>query len=130
MIYSEIPEGTTIGKNVKIGRLCHIDRGVVIGDNVNIQGCVYIPPNIVIENDVFIGPGVVFCNDKYPPIGKLLPTTVRSFAVIGANCTIGPGLIIGSDCIIGQGSNVTKSTIPDCLYYGNPAKIRGAINEH
>ena len=120
-IYSHIPESTTVGKGTKIGRLCHIDRNVIIGDNCNIQGMVYVPPGIIIEDDVFIGPGTVFCNDKYPPNGPLLETVVKSGAVIGANCTIGPGLIIRG--IIGQGSNVITGTQSGFTYVGNPAKL-------
>ncbi len=48
--------------------------------------------------------------------------TIGSGVWIGADVTILPGIIIADGCVVGAGSVVTKSTQPDGLYCGNPAK--------
>ena len=48
--------------------------------------------------------------------------TIGSGVWIGADVTILPGINIADGCVIGAGSVVAKSTQPDGLYCGNPAK--------
>ncbi len=92
---------------------------------MNIQGGVYIPPGVIIEHDCFIGPCVVFTNDRYPPSERLLKTHVGYGVIIGANCTIAPGIRLEPRCVIGQGSNVIKSVMWATVVYGNPAVFMG-----
>lgn len=129
-IWSDIPEGTILGDNVKIGRLCHIDKEVVIGDNTNIQGGVYICPHVSIAEDVFVGPCVVFTNDRYPPSTKLVRTHVSRGAVLCANSTIGPGVIIGEYAVVAMGAVVTHNVKPNTVVAGNPARFMQTRNEY
>jgi len=115
-----ILNNTTIGHNVFIG-----DK-VKIGSNCKIQGNVFIPEGITIQNNVFIGPGTVFCNVKNPDTitkRKYQQTLICSFVVIGANCTILPGLTIGYSSVLGAGSVLTKDMPDKITAYGNPAKF-------
>ena len=54
------------------------------------------------------------------PIFK--PIKVGNGCWIGADVTILPGVSIADGCIVGAGAVVTRSTQPDGLYAGNPAK--------
>ena len=88
------------------------------------------------SNDITIGKncsvafGVTFCNSYHEigsPLkraggGKNLPIIVEDGCWIGANVTIMPGVTIAKGCIIGACSLVTKSTEPNGLYVGVPAK--------
>ena len=47
---------------------------------------------------------------------------VEDGAWIGASCTILPNVTIANGCVIAAGSVVTKSTEPNGLYAGVPAK--------
>jgi len=110
---------TTIGHNVFIG------NKVKIGSNCKIQGNVFIPEGITIKDNVFIGPSTVFCNVKNPDtITKRAyqQTLICSYAVIGANCTILPGIAIGYSSVLGAGSVLTKNLSHNVIAYGNPAK--------
>ena len=132
---AEIGEGTVIHDHVnlykcKIGRNCKIDayvyieEGVIIGDNCKVRPFVFIPTGVTIEDNVFIGPSVCFTNDKYPKARgqwKLLQTTVKRGASIGANSTILAGVTIGKGALIGAGSVVTKSIPNKAVAAGNPA---------
>lgn len=113
---SEIGEGTKVAAFVEIG-------GSHIGCRCKIQGHTYIPPGVTIEDDVFIGPHVCFTNCRFPsaaPGFQLEPTRVKSGAVIGAGCQIGPGITIGKDSMIEMGSLV-RTDVPDHhLYSGTP----------
>lgn len=115
-----------IGKNCKIESYVYIEGGVVIGDNCKIKPFVFIPTGVTIEDDAFIGPNVTFTNDKYPRARgewKLLQTTVKRGASIGANCVILPGLTIGENALVGAGSVITSDVPDNAVVAGNPAQI-------
>ena len=137
---AEIGEGTVvhdhvnlykckIGRNCKIDAYVYIEEGVTIGDNCKVRPFVFIPTGVTVEDDVFIGPGVCFTNDKYPRVKgewKLLQTTVKKGASIGANSTILAGVTIGEGALVGAGSVVTKSVPDKAVVAGNPAtKVLG-----
>jgi acetyltransferase-like isoleucine patch superfamily enzyme len=113
-----------IGKNCKIDAYVYIEEGVTIGDNCKVRPFVFIPKGVTIEDDVFIGPSVCFTNDKYPRVKgewKLLQTTVRNGASIGANSTILAGVTIGEGALVGAGSVVAKNVPEGAVVAGNPA---------
>jgi len=138
---------TVIGDNVYLGNWVHIRPGVVIGDNSDIrdhvflaEGCrigrntkVFQFANIAaytkIGDNCFIGLHAVFSNDKkicYPieegNNWKMEPSVVEDNVRIGIGAVILPGIRIASGCTIGAGAVVTKSTLPNTTYVGNPAK--------
>lgn len=113
-----------IGRNCKIDAYVYIEEGVTIGDNCKVRPFVFIPTGVTIEDDVFIGPAVCFTNDKYPRINgewKLLQTTVKRGASIGANSTILAGVTIGEGALVGAGTVVTKNVPDGSVVAGNPA---------
>ena len=129
--------GCKIGSGSKIGAFVEIRKGVTIGRNVKIQAFAFIPEGVTIEDGVFIGPHVCFTNDKYPRAvdldGQLLgpddwrvvPTSVREGASIGANVTIICGTTIGEHAIVGAGSVVTRDVPPHAIVAGVPARVIG-----
>ncbi len=121
-----------IGKNCNICAFCFIENDVVIGDNVTIKSHISIWDGVVIENNVHLGPNVVFTNDLRHRSKKqfeLKRITIREGASIGANSTILGGTEIGRYAMTGIGSVITKD-VPDYgLFYGNPAKLHGWIDE-
>lgn len=62
--------------------------------------------------------------DKTLRAGKYIQKSVivEDGVWIGANATILPGVTIAEGCIIGAGALVNKSTEPNGLYVGVPAK--------
>ena len=120
-------------------RIC---SGVYIGGNrvkigyksfVNIHcfldGCA----EIIIGDFVHIGPYVKFLtgthaiNTGVRRMGgnsedRYLPIEVKCGCWIGMGSIILPGITIAEGCVIGAGSVVTRSTEPNGLYVGNPAK--------
>ena len=128
-----ILKNAIIGSNCNINAHVFIENNVVIGDNVTIKSGVQIWDGIKIENNVFIGPNATFTNDKLPR-SKVYPKEfskikIESFASIGANATILPGIIIGQHAMIGAGAVVTKSVLPFQIVVGNPAKVVGYITK-
>lgn len=115
---ANIRENCKIGKNVSIGSLSILERDVVIGDNSRIHSNVFIPEYTKISKNVWIGPCCVFTNDKYPPSGNLVGATVEENVIIGANCTILPGITIGEGSFIGAGSIITKDVPPNSRIKG------------
>ena len=130
--FSHISDQAKIGKNVTIGQNVFIGKSVIIGNGCKIQNNVSIYEGVTLENDVFVGPSVVFTNVNMPRENiyqkkNFLKTLVKKGASIGANVTIVCGNTLGENCFIGAGSLITKSTEPNGLYYGVPAKLKKHI---
>lgn len=122
-----------IGDHCNINCQVFIENDVKIGDNVTIKPGVQIWDGVTLEDNVFIGPNVTFTNDLVPR-SKQYPeafakTLVKKGASIGANATIVAGNTIGEFALIGAGSVITKEVPAYTVWFGNPAKQRGTIDE-
>lgn len=131
--YSVILKEAVIGTGCNICAHTLIENDVYIGNNVTVKSGVYIWDGITIEDNVFIGPCVAFTNDKKPR-SKHYPeyfakTIVEQGASIGANATILPGIRIGRNALIGAGAVVTKDVPENAIMVGNPAKIKGYVEQ-
>jgi acetyltransferase-like isoleucine patch superfamily enzyme len=121
-----------IGNNCNICSHCFIENNVKIGNNVTIKAGVYLWDGIEIEDDVFIGPNVVFTNDIYPRSKQFkepLKTKIEKGVSLGANSTILAGTKLGYYSMTGIGSVVTRDLKSHGLYFGNPAKQKGWVDE-
>lgn len=122
-----------IGKNTNVCSHCFIENKVTIGDNVTVKAGVYLWDGIEVQDEVFIGPNVVFTNDVFPRSKNFKEpekTIIGKGASLGANSTILAGLTIGKYAMTGIASVVTKDLKSHGLYYGNPAKQHGWIDEY
>ncbi|MEK6967643.1 MAG: acyltransferase [Nanoarchaeota archaeon] len=118
--------GCEIGENCVIGSFVEIGKEVKLGNNCKVEKGAFIPTGVTIEDNVFIGPGVIFTNDKYPKaLGKwkISKTYICSGVSIGANSTIVCGITIGKNSLIGAGSVVTKDVPAGAVVVGNPVRI-------
>jgi acetyltransferase-like isoleucine patch superfamily enzyme len=129
--FTHILPGAKIGSDCNICDFVFVENDVLIGDRVTVKSGVQLWDGIRIEDDVFIGPNVTFTNDKFPRsrqrMDSNLVTTIMCGASIGAGSTILPGITIGRHAMVGAGSVVTKSIPPYAIAYGNPAKIKGFL---
>ena len=125
--FSVILPEAEIGKNVNINAQVMIENKVKIGNDVTIKPGVQVWDGVTIEDNVMVGPNVTFTNDLKPRSKntnfKLLKTTIKKGASIGANATIIGGITIGQYAMIGAGAVVTKNIPPYTLWLGNPAKF-------
>ncbi len=132
--FSHIMSGAQIGENCSIGQNVNIGSHAVIGSRVKIQNNVSVYDDVIIEDDVFCGPSCVFTNVINPRAfierkHEYKKTIVKKGASIGANATIVCGITIGEYALIGAGSVVTRDVPPYALVYGNPARVKGRVDE-
>lgn len=124
--FAHILDQVEIGEDCNICDFVYIENGAKLGNRVTVKSGVQIWEGVDIEDDVFIGPNVTFTNDKYPRSRnidfKLLRTTIRKGASLGANSTILPGLTIGNNAVVGAGSVVTRDVNDHETVMGNPAR--------
>lgn len=128
--------GNRIGIDATIKHGVRFDsKNISIGDrvllNYNVQLIAnYGEAHITIGDDVQIGPGTLVCTSTHEIGNETARAGNRLYkdvsigigSWIGANVTILPGVNIGRGCVIGAGALVNKSTEPNGLYVGVPAK--------
>ncbi len=128
-----VREACTLGDDVSIWTNTVIDYGCRIGDRVKIHSNCYVAQYTEIEDDAFLAPGVTIANDLYP--GQEDSATVMSGPVIGRGAQIGvnvtllPFVRIGERALIGAGAVVVGDVPAGCVAYGNPAVVRGRVDE-
>ena len=133
--FCHIMPGAKIGKKCSIGQNVNVGSRAIIGNGVKIQNNVSVYDDVIIEDDVFCGPSCVFTNVINPRAfverkHEYKKTIVKKGASIGANATIICGVTIGEYALIGAGSVVTRDIPAYALAYGNPACVRGKVNEN
>ncbi len=128
--------GCEIGEGTKIGTFVEVQKGARIGKRCKISSHSFICEGVTIGHEVFIGHGVTFTNDRYPRAvnqdgsmqtdedWETLATKVGNRVSIGSGVTLLGGLTIGEGSIVGAGSVVTKDVPPNCVIFGNPAKVK------
>jgi acetyltransferase-like isoleucine patch superfamily enzyme len=131
--YCVVMPEARIGRNCNICAHVLIENDVVVGDHVTIKSGVQLWDGVTVEDNVFIGPNVTFTNDLVPR-SKQHPTAfartiIKRGASIGANATLVAGHTIGENALIGAGSVVTKDIPANTVWYGNPASLRGTIED-
>lgn len=127
-----VVEGAVIGANCNICSHCFIEGQVKIGNHVTVKAGVYLWDGITVEDNVFIGPNVVFTNDVFPRSKQFkepVTTIIKEGSSLGANSTILAGITIGKYAMTGIGTVVTRDLKSHGLYYGNPAKQHGWVDE-
>ena len=115
---SYISTKANVWHNVKIGENCFILENnvlqpfVEIGDNVILWGGNFIGHRSTVSDNCFLAGHVIIAGQ----------TKIGKNCFLGINVTISDTLDIGEDNFIAMASAVTKSTEPDSVYVGNPAK--------
>ena len=109
--------------SIWFGAVVRADNGSIkIGERTNIQdnSVIHSDDNSSIGNNVTIGHGVT-CHAK----------TIMDNCFLGNGSTLNEGVIIGEFSLIASGSMVLENMKipPKSLVMGNPARIRGEINE-
>ena len=128
--FSHVMPNARIGRDCNLSAHVFIENDVVVGDRVTIKSGVQLWAGLTIEDDVFIGPNATFTNDRFPrsqqPL-KLLKTTIRKGATIGAGAVLLPGITVGQRAMVGAGAVVTQDVPSNAIVVGNPARISGYV---
>ena len=111
------PENLVIDDHVYIGPYAYlfcrggleIGKNVILGPKVNIH-----TTNHNYENSRLI---------PYDEISYLKPVVIEDNVWIGANTLVAPGVTIREGGVVAMGSVVVKSTPPNCVVGGNPARV-------
>ena len=136
-----VRRGARIGHSTIVGEKTYVAYDVSIGNFVKINASVYICAAVTVDDFCMISAHTVFTNDRFPragnreltgletsdPTGETLFCHVKRGATIGANATIGPGVVLGEFSMIGMGAVVTRSVAAHALAIGNPARQVGWV---
>jgi acetyltransferase-like isoleucine patch superfamily enzyme len=128
-----VREECCIGDDVSVWSNSVVDYGCRIGNGVKIHSNCYIAQYTDIEDGAFLAPGVTIANDLYPgqkTSAKLMSgPSIGAGAQIGVNVTILPFVRIGAGCLIGAGAVVVLDIPDGCVAFGNPAEVRGRVDD-
>lgn len=125
-------EGAEIGSNCNINAHCLLEDGAKLGDNSTLKSGVYLWKGIEIGKNVFVGPNVTFINDVRPKNKQYIKhpkTIIEDDVSLGANTCVGAGIKVGKGAMTGMGAVITKDVPPYALVYGNPATVKGWVDE-
>jgi len=107
----------------KVGNGCYIGFNVICDSNYT--ELITIGDNVTISHETVIyahtASHVISPLSEY--YNQIQPVTIEDGAWIGARCILLPGITISQNCMVGAGSVVSTSTMPSCLYAGNPCKL-------
>jgi acetyltransferase-like isoleucine patch superfamily enzyme len=128
-----IREQCEIGNDVSVWTGSVIDYGCRLGDSVKIHCNCYVAQYTEIEEGAFLAPGVTIANDLYPGSAAservMSGPSIGAGARIGVNVTILPFVRIGGGTLVGAGSTVTRDLPERCVAFGNPAVVRGPVED-
>ena len=131
--YVTIGEGTQIRPSAfyggKKGWGLYVGDGSYIGPNSYI-GC---SGKITIGKNVLIGPNCTMIaeNHIFADVEKIIAQQgcsnigieIKDNVWLGSNVTVLDGVVIETGCVVGAGAVVTRSTVPNGVYLGVPAKL-------
>jgi acetyltransferase-like isoleucine patch superfamily enzyme len=127
-----VREECEIGDDVSIWSNSVVDYGCRIGNRVKIHTNCYVAQYTEIGDDAFMAPGVTIANDLYPgqrASAELMSgPSIGKGAQLGVNVTILPFVVIGEGCLVGAGSVVTRDLPAGSVAFGNPATVRGRVD--
>lgn len=108
---------------ISIGHGCSINSNVQLGAYHG---------EIFIGNNVLVGPNCVLRSSNHRYSAKNIPIKAQGHTVgriiieddvwLGANVVVCSNVCIAQGCVIAAGSVVTRSTVPNMVYAGVPAK--------
>ena len=128
-----VREDCVIGDDVCIWSNTVVDYSCRIGDRVKIHANCYVAQYTEIMDGAFLAPGVTIANDLYPgdedSAAVMSGPWIGPGAQLGVNVTVLPFVRIGEGCLIGAGSVVTRDLPPGLVAYGNPARVRGRVDQ-
>ncbi len=122
-----ILEGASLGLACVVGNGAFIGRHCRLGDGTRLQAGAYLSDNTHVGSHVAIGPHVVVADVARPNLVDRTqevraPATIEDRAVLGANCTILPGVTVHEGACVGAGAVVTKDVPAGWTVVGNPAR--------
>ncbi|MDB5999522.1 MAG: WxcM-like, partial [Rhizobacter sp.] len=103
-----------------------VEEGARIDPDCVIKGGAHVSAGVVIERGCYVGANVAFVDAE--PGAAAASTLVRQQVWIGANATIGAGVVLAAKCVVRPGSVVTRSVPPGAIVEGNPANIVGYVD--
>jgi len=128
-----IREQCEIGDDVSVWTGSVVDYGCRIGNRVKIHCNCYVAQFTEIGDGAFLAPGVTIANDLYPGDAAsrevMSGPSIGAGARIGVNVTILPFVRIGAGALVGAGATVTRDLPECCVAFGNPAVVRGSVDE-
>lgn len=111
-------------KNTMYRRLLHMEVGDKTAIALMVMMDAFFPELIRIGTNTTIGYNTTILTHEYLLREyRLGAVEIGSHVMIGANCTILPGVKIGDYAVVGAGSVVTKDVEPYTFVAGNPAKF-------
>lgn len=128
-----VREECWIGDDVSVWSNSVVDYGCRIGGGVKIHSNCYVAQYTEIAEGAFLAPGVTIANDLYPgraDSAELMSgPSIGAGAQLGVNVTVLPYVRIGEGCLVGSGAVVTRDLPSGTVAYGNPATVRGKVDE-
>ena len=133
-----IGRGTRVLRNVVV----YYPRNLSLGANVGIAaGCQFnAGGRITIADNVLIGPGCIIWSQNHRYESPEIPINQQGYereevridedVWIGAHAVVLPGVQLGRGTVVAAGAVVTKSTSPNSIVGGVPARVIGRRGDH
>ena len=113
-----MPDVQLGGKNITVGAMTFVNKGVFIDDHVRMGQWVQVGHRVTIISTSHHIEG----QDHRGGAVYTSAVTIDDGTGLGANVTVLPGVHIGAGCVVGAGAVVIQDCAPNGLYVGVPAR--------
>lgn len=112
-------------------RLIGVQVGAYASVGLMVMLDVFFPMDITIGDEAIVGYNTtILCHEFLRHEWRRGPVVIERDAMVGANCTILPGVVIGAGASVAAGSLVNRDVPPGAVVAGVPIQlIRGGTTE-
>lgn len=126
---SRVDENVNVDAEAQVGPNCYLDGSITVEKGAVLKGGITLIGDITVGNHSILEPGVCIASPMPGQFQESKRVQVGHHVHIGAGTVLLSGVSIGHNAWIEPGTLVSRNIPPHAIVGGNPAIIRGYIDD-